>query len=98
MQEENLIPADEFCLHHQIEMQFIYSLQEYGLIEITQKEEVIFLSSDQLQDLEKMVRLHYDLDVNMEGIDVITQLLKKLETAHEEMNELKKQLRFYKGA
>jgi hypothetical protein len=98
MQEENLIPANEFCLHHQIEMKFIYSLQEYGLLELTEKEEVIFLSSSQLQDLEKMVRLHYDLDVNLEGIDVITQLLKKLEAAHEEMDQLKKQLKFYKGA
>jgi hypothetical protein len=97
MQEENLIPASDFCLHHQIEISFIYSLQEYGLVVLTQREDTVYLSPDQLQDLEKMVRLHYDLDVNMEGIDVINQLLKKLETAHDELDLLKKQLRFYKG-
>ena len=97
MQEENLIPATEFCLHHHIEISFIHTLQEYGLIVLTQKEETVFLSPDQLEDLEKMVRLHYDLDVNMEGIDVITQLLKKLENANQELEELKKQLKFYRG-
>jgi hypothetical protein len=35
MQEENLIPANEFCLHHNIEVSFIDSLKEYGLVEFT---------------------------------------------------------------
>ena len=97
MQEEKLIPAAEFCQHHHVEISFIYSLQEYGLIELTQKEETVFLSPDQLDELEKMVRLHYDLDINMEGIDVITHLLKKLEATQQELDELKKQIRFYKS-
>jgi hypothetical protein len=33
----------------------------------------------------------------MEGIDVITQLLKKLASAHEEVDELRKQLKIYKN-
>ena len=97
MNEENLIPVSDFCLHHHIEISFIYSLQEYGLVILTQKDDIVYLEPDQLYDLEKMVRLHYDLDVNMEGIDVINQLLKKLDSAHNEVNELKKQLRFYRG-
>ena len=97
MKEENLIPVSDFCLHHHIEISFIYSLQEYGLVILTQKDDIVYLEPDQLYDLEKMVRLHYDLDVNMEGIDVINQLLKKLDSAHNEVNELKKQLRFYRG-
>ena len=51
MEEENLIPANEFCLHHNIEVAFIYSLQEYGLIEITTNEQGTFLSSNQLNEL-----------------------------------------------
>ena len=97
MQEEHLIPASEFCLHHHIEISFIHTLQEYGLVILTQKEDNLYLLPDQLEDLEKMMRLHYDLDVNMEGIDVITELLKKLEHANQELDELKKQLKFYRG-
>jgi hypothetical protein len=96
MPDENLIPASELCLRHNIGIEFIYSLQEYGLIEITSVEEAIFISGEQLDAVEKMIRLRYDLDVNMEGIDVILHLLKKLEAAEDDITRLKNQLRFYR--
>ena len=97
MQEEHLIPASEFCLHHNIESCFLYSLQEYGLIEIVSMEQGSFVDSNCLRELEKMVRLHYDLDINMEGIDAISHLLKKLETMQDEIAMLKNKLRVYES-
>jgi len=97
MQEESLVPANEFCMHHNIEMGFIYSLQEFGLVETTTEGENIFIPAGQLCALEKFVRLHYELDVNMEGIDVIRHLLEKLETTQEEITRLKNQLKFYQS-
>ena len=35
MQTENLIAVDVFCANHNIEISFISSLQQTGLIEIT---------------------------------------------------------------
>lgn len=93
--EEQLIPAQQFCTHHHIEMNFIYSLRDYGLIEIVSSEGNDFLSPDQLSELERIVRLHYDLDVNMEGIDVILHLLKQLEDTEHELKQMKKQLKVY---
>ena len=95
MSEENLIPANEFCLHNNIEISFIYSLQEYGLIEITTKDEQTFLSTSQLNELEKLIRLHYELDINLEGLDAVVHLLQKLQDTQEEMNRLKNKLRIY---
>jgi hypothetical protein len=96
MQEHELISAQEFCSHHQVEMNFIYSLREYGLVNVINNEGSDYLSMDQLNELEKIVRLHYDLNINMEGVDVILHLLKQLETSQQEMNELKNQLKFYR--
>lgn len=95
MQDHELISAEEFCAHYHVEMQFIHSLQEYGLIELITKEGGEFLQPERLNELEKIVHLHYDLDVNVEGIDVILHLLKQLETAQQEAKELKNQLKFY---
>ena len=53
MQEENLIPASEFCLHHNIEISFLQSLQEYGLIDIVTIEQGSFVDSNCLSELEK---------------------------------------------
>lgn len=96
MQEQNLIPANEFCLHHNIEINFIYSLQEFGLLQVITREESVFIPENQLTELEKMVRLHYDLNINMEGIDVIRHLLERIENAQQELNELKNELRIYR--
>jgi MerR HTH family regulatory protein len=85
MQPEEVIPADEFCIHHNIEVSFIYSLHESGLIEIIKQEEKIFLQLSQVGQLEKMVRLHYEMGINREGIETITYLL-------ERMNEMQRRI------
>lgn len=95
MQEETLIPASELCVHHSIEMSFIYSLQEYGLLELVNREENIFVPTEQLSELEKLIRMHYELKINMEGIDAICHLLKRLEAAQQEVNHLRSLLKLY---
>jgi len=95
MKEENWIDWSELCRQQGIEPAFIFSLQEYGLIEVTTREEKVFVEEEQLSDLEKMIRLHYDLNVNLDGIDVINHLLKRLENAQQQIAELNHKLNFY---
>ena len=97
MELDDLVPANEFCLHHNINISFIQSLQEYGLAEITTIEQSMFIPAEKLTDIEKLVRLHYELDINMEGIDVITQLLHRIEELQDEMKSLKNRLGLYEG-
>ena len=92
--EEQLVPANEFCIHHQVEMNFIYSLRDYGLIDVISNEGNDYLSAEKLNELEKIIRLHYVLDVNMEGIDGILHLLKQLDNAERELGQLKSRLKF----
>ena len=35
MEQEELIPVNEFCLHYNVEFTFVHSLHEHGLIEIS---------------------------------------------------------------
>jgi hypothetical protein len=93
--EEQLVPANEFCVHHQVELNFIYSLRDYGLIEVVSNEGNDYISADKLNELERIIRLHYDLDVNVEGIDVILHLLKQLDDAERELGQLKSRLKVY---
>jgi hypothetical protein len=75
MKTEHLIPVDQFCSHYNIEFSFIDSLHEYGLVQLTKVEETRYIYMEQIGELERMMRLHYDLDINIEGIDAIFQLL-----------------------
>ena len=93
MHPEQMIPVNDYCALHQLDVAFIYSLQEYGLIEITRQEETVFLHYDQLHRLEQLARLHYELDINLEGIDAIANLLQRVETMQDEIRLLKNRLR-----
>ena len=50
MENENLISADEFCVRYNVELSFINTLQEYGLIEVTTVEENYFIDTNQLEN------------------------------------------------
>jgi hypothetical protein len=95
MQTKNLIAITEFCIHHNIEVSFISSLQQNGLIEITTIKETGFIDAGQLQQLEKIIRFYYELDINLEGIESITHLLQRINAMQDEIVALRNRLRLY---
>ena len=97
METTHLIPADEFCIHHQIQASFIYSLKESGLMELVVRDEKLFIPDNQLQQLEKLVRLRYEMDINLEGIETITYLLQRIFDMQAEITGLKNKLQVYEA-
>ena len=95
MQTKNYIAVNEFCINHNIEVSFISSLQETGLIEIAFVEETAFIDADQLQQVEKFIRFYYDLDINLEGIETITHLLRRMNAMQDEITLLRNRLSLY---
>lgn len=93
----NLIAIEDFCANYNIEISFINSLQQTGLIEITVVEETWFIDADQLHQLEKMVRFYYDLGINLEGIETIFHLLQRIDSMQDEITALKNRLRLYES-
>ncbi|MCW3087706.1 MAG: hypothetical protein JWQ78_1092 [Sediminibacterium sp.] len=93
--ETEFIPIDLLCNQHGIEISFLRSLREYGLVEITTVNEAECIEINSLSQAEKMVRLHGDLGVNLEGIDVITHLLQRITGMQHELMQLRNRLSFY---
>ena|SRR6516225_1108045 len=93
MQNENLIPVDLCRVQYNIELSFIQSLDEHGFIHIVSVEQQQFIDIDELQTLEKLIRLHYELDINMEGIEAISFLLERVQHMQDEIAYLKSRLR-----
>ena len=89
------IALDEFCALHNIEISFISSLQKTGLLEINTIKETGFIEASQLQQVEKFIRLYYDLDINLEGIETINHLLHRINIMQDEITELRNRLRLY---
>jgi hypothetical protein len=98
MQTEYLVAVDEFCASHDIEISFISSLQQNGLIEITTIEQTGFINAEQLPQVEKFIRFHYELDINIEGIETISHMLNRIRSMQDEIMELRNRLRLYELA
>jgi len=97
MQPDDRIVLTDFCVSHRLEVSFIRALEEHGLIEIVTEDQEFFISNDELPRLERMVRLHQELNINPEGLDAIDHLLKRIDTLEKDMMELSNRLSFYEG-
>lgn len=93
--DENLIAIETLCTVHNIEVAFITSLQQSGLIEVTTIQQKHFITIEHLPQVEKYIRFHYDFDINLEGIETIAHLLGRLENIQGEVSSLRKRLHLY---
>ncbi|MDF2430521.1 MAG: chaperone modulatory protein CbpM [Mucilaginibacter sp.] len=93
MTKANLITTTEICTYHEVEYTFINSLNEAGLVELKVVDKTTYIPESELQKLEKMIRLHNELEINVAGIEAITHLLERVERMQEEMRKLKNKLR-----
>jgi len=95
MNTKDLIPIAQFCEIYKIEFSFINSLNDFGLIELTYVDKDEFIALEKIQEIEKIIRLHDDLGVNFEGIDIITNLMQKIDTLQKRLNTTENQLNIY---
>lgn len=97
METEEIIPVSDFCFNHNIDLSFIYSLLESGLIDCTIMEEKLFLPVSQLKQMEKLVRLYYEMDINLEGIETINYLLQRMNEMQQQIVRLTNRLSLYEN-
>ena len=90
-----MVILDDFCASHRVEISFIHSLEENGLIETVAINQVLYVTTNDLPKLEQITRLHQDLNINAEGIDAITHLLRHIENMKQEIDHLRNRLSFY---
>lgn len=88
MEEITTLSLEQFCIVYSIETSFVQQLNEHGIIELKHSGTEAFIAFDQLAELEKYMRLHYDLHINMEGIHAIKHLLHQIESLQQEMKRL----------
>ncbi|MFB5945950.1 chaperone modulator CbpM [Albibacterium profundi] len=91
----SIIKITEYCSCCHAEVDFIDSLEEVGLIETSVIEGERFIHEDQLADLERYSTWHYEMDINIEGIDALRNAVKKMHQLQSEIASLREKLRIY---
>lgn len=97
MSTDELIPAGEFCTFHHVELSFLQTLHDSGLIEITIRNGVVFLDAGQLPEVEKFARWHYELAINPEGIEALSHVLGRINHLLAENQQLRNRLHRYES-
>ncbi len=90
---EEMIAAKDVCNCYSIDYVFINELSSYGLINVVTVQEDNFISYDDLPKVEKLIRLHQELDINVEGLEAICNLLENIEQLQHEVDHLKNKAR-----
>lgn len=95
MNLDELITTDELCERYRIEHTFIRSLNNSGLLEVITLEKREYIHCNKMAEFEKMLRLHFDLEINLEGMEAIHHLLEKVNKLKEENLLLRNRLNLY---
>jgi hypothetical protein len=95
METKDVISVQLFCSHYKISASFIDLLIDNNLIHIVTLKKTPCIYKDQIKRIEKMIRLHHELDINIEGIDVINNLLEQIEKLQKESLQLRNRLGLY---
>lgn len=93
--DTELIIIKDYCDRCHVDPQFIFELENDGLITVHEVNEERYISSDQLSELECYLHLYYDLEININGIDAIRHMLNRIESMQKEILFLKNQLSFF---
>ncbi len=82
------ISREELVKIYNIEITCFDSLEESGLVKTETENDVKYLLYEELPAFERFTNWHYDLDVNLPGLEVINHLLSKLEELRRENRRL----------
>ena len=97
MEEQEWIPAGKICTHYHVDLSLIQAIGEFGLIHLNTAEDDLLVPVSGLTELERIVRLHTELEINLEGIAAITHMLERLKGLQDEVTALKYRLRAYEA-
>lgn len=86
------ISREELVKIYNIEITFFDSLEECGLLKTETENEIKYLLYEHLPAFERFANWHYDLEVNIPGIEMIHGLLEKLEKTKAENKALLQKL------
>lgn len=86
------ISREELVKIYNIEITFFDELVDSGLLNIETENEIIYLLYEDLPSFEKFTNWHYDLEINLPGLEVIHEMLKKMEDLNQKNRELMSKL------
>jgi len=82
------ISREELVKIYNIEITFFDELVDSGLLDIHTENETLYLKYEDLPSFERFTNWHYDLEINLPGLEVIHEMLRKMDDLKQKNREL----------
>lgn len=92
MKTDKFLLITEICQYYHIETDFFEEIEYHQLLDVHQISGQKFIHQKQLNRLEKILRLHDELDLNLQGIDVVFGMMDRIEKLERELRQTKSKL------
>ncbi|NPA07572.1 MAG: MerR family transcriptional regulator [Chlorobi bacterium] len=86
------ISREELVKIYNVEITFFDELVNSGLLNIHTENEIRYVMYEDLPMFERFTNWHYDLEINLPGLEVIHEMLKKMEDLRQRNRELMNKL------
>ena len=86
------ISREELVQIYNIEITFFDELVDSGLLNIETENEIRYLMYEDLPTFERFANWHYDLEINLPGLEVINSMLQKMKNLNQINRELMQKL------
>ncbi len=74
---------------HQVDEALLQELIEYEIVPLSKRNREWAISLDYLDDFERALRLHRELGVNLQGVDIICRMHNRIKEMQAEIEHLK---------
>ena len=95
--ETQRIELTTLCRHYQVEQTFFSRLSDIGLIETITIQNTQCVDETDIRQIDKIIRLYRELDINPEGIDVIMNLLDRIDDLEKKLIATRNRLGLYEN-
>jgi len=95
MDKKHYFLLEEVSQMSLINNSFLKGLIEYELIAFKQELDNIYIVEDDINEIERLFRLHNDLGLGFESLDIVNSMLNRINELEQEVNYLKSRLSLY---
>src|SRR5678815_1052151 len=88
----NCIAIEEFCTHHGVQVTLIREFADLGLVHLQERGQQDFVPEAEIEKLERMIRLHSELGINIEGLEIILNMRDQLVSLNSELETIRYRL------
>lgn len=89
------ISIEEVIRIYKVDYSFVDALVESELLHPQTEKSIRYIVHDELSDFERFINWHYDLEVNLQGIEIIHEMLKKVQVLQTENHHLSQRLQLF---